>query len=245
MSRQFLISEEQKGILNEIRDASYQTLSGHDKRGVPYLKHIFDLHFKIFGETCSTCPNKIGGYIQKLKNFNPDIKMEKIKSNFELNEGVIIPVTGTSDVYSKHNLKDEDAIKILAKNPNRRSLFRVVPDDLDDLIEDYLESIEVNQDDQNDQYPNNENQDDDNDLNNDENEDQDDQNDQEKESFNNELVTIGESKVTVEEALSLLELINVTTRATTPFGIEKKISELSDENKLELQNLVADLVTKK
>lgn len=252
MSHQSFLNEEQKEILNEIRDASYQTLSGSDKNGIPFLKHIFELHFKIFGETCSTCPNKIGGYIQKLKNFNPELKMEIVKSNFELNDGVIIPVPGTSDVYSKHNLTDEAALKILSKNPNRRSLFRVVPDDLDELIEDYLESLEVNQDDQDNQDPDEDHQDDDQDPDNDQNgdsdddnqDDQDDQDDQDKSDLTGDLVTIGESKITVEEALKLLELINVTTRATTPAGIEKKISELSEENKVELQKLVSDLVTK-
>ncbi len=78
MLRQSLLSEEQKETLKEIRDANYQTLSGHDKNGIPFLKHVFELHFKIFGETCSSCPSKIGGYISKLKNFNPD-KMELVK----------------------------------------------------------------------------------------------------------------------------------------------------------------------
>ncbi|TDO68825.1 hypothetical protein EV143_1189 [Flavobacterium chryseum] len=242
MSNQSFLNEDQKEILKEIRDASYVTLNGKDKNGIPFLKHIFDLHYKIFGETCSNCPNKIGGYIQKLKKFNPELKMEIVKSNFELNDGVIIPITGTSDVYSKHNLTDEAALKILAKNPNRRSLFRVVPDDLDELIDDYLEALEVNQEDQNtdddqDDDDDDDNQDDDDSENDDDQEDQNTDDDQ-------ELVLIGESKFTIEEALSLLELINVTTKASTVTGIKKTISKLSEENKLELQNLAADLITK-
>lgn len=240
MLRQFLFSDEQKEILKEIRGASYQTLSGHDKNGIPYLKHIFDLHLKIFGETCSTCPNKIGGYIQKLKTFNPDIKMEIVKSNFKFNDGVIVPVTGTSDVYSNHNLTDEIALQILSKNPNRRSLFKVVPENLEDLIEDFLEAAnQEGQDTDSDQ--------DDDDDQNDDNQDtdsSDDNQNSDSQITNSDLVTIGESKVTVEEALSLLELINVTTRATTPVGIEKKISELSEEDNLELKKLAGDLVTK-
>lgn len=218
MYRQLFLNDEQKEILKEIRDASYQTLSGSDKNGIPFLKHIFDLHYKIFGETCSNCPNKIGGYIQKLKNFNPDIKMEIVKSNFELNDSVIIPVPGTSDVYSKHNLTDEAALKILSKNPNRKSLFRVLPENVDELIKEYVESLEVNQDDQN---------------------------NHDKGDSTSDLVTIGKDKITIEEALSLLELINIKSKATTVVGIGKKIAELSPEQLKEFSGLVSDLILKR
>ncbi|MHC0442312.1 hypothetical protein [Flavobacterium sp. 3-210] len=215
MFRQLSLNEEQKEILKEIRDASYQTLSGRDRNGIPYLKHIFDLHFKIFGETCSTCPNKIGGYIQKLKNFNPEIKMELVKSIFELNDGVIIPVPGTSDVYSKHNLTDEAALKILSKNPNRKTLFRVLPKNIDELLESYVVGLEV------------EGSGDD------------------SKSVDDSLVSIGNNGLTVEETISLLELINVKTKATTVTGISKKVAELTPEQLKELSVLASDLIAKK
>ena len=206
MLRQSSLSEEQKEILKQIRDASYETLRGKDKNGIPFLKHIFDLHYKIFGETCSNCPSKIGGYIQKLKNFNTNIKMENAKSIFQLQEGVIIPISGTSDVYSKHNLTDENAIKLLSENPNRKSLFRVLPENVDELIEAYISEIEVDEE--------------------------------------NDLVTVGTEKLTTEEAVSLLELINVKTKATTVVGVEKKIAELTEDQATEFQVLVADFIDK-
>lgn len=202
-----LLNPKEEEILQEIRDASYESLRGKDKSGIPFLRHIFELHYKIFGETCSNCPGKITGYIQKLKNFNTKIKMEIIKSEFQLNEGVIIPVAGTSDAYSNHNLTDELAIQLLAQNPNRKSLFSKLPENVDQLIEEYVASIEV--------------------------------------AGEDDLVAVGESKLTIEEAISLLELINVKTKATTVVGVEKKIAELAADQATEFQTLVADFIAKK
>jgi hypothetical protein len=216
MQNQSSLSEEQKEILNQIRDASYETLRGKDKNGIPFLKHIFDLHYKIFGETCSNCPSKIGGYIQKLKNFNPKIKMKITKSEFQFQEGVIIPVSGTSDVYSQHNLTDENAIKLLSENPNRKSLFRTLPENVDELIEAYISNLEVAGTDTK------------------EGKDQDDT-----------LVSIGDVKVTVEDALSLLELINVKSKATTVVGVGKKIAELTPDQLKELTLIASDFVSMK
>lgn len=202
------LSLNDKEILEKIRDATYETLTkGKDENGIPFLKHIFQLHYKIFGETCSNCPGKITGYIQKLKNFNPTKKMETTSKIFQLKEGVIIPVAGTSDAYSNANLTDEIAIKLLAENPNRKALFEKIPDNLDHLI---AASIEVNL--------------------GDEDEDKD------------EVLTFEEKTLTIEEALSLLEKINVTSKATTVTGVLKKIDSLTPEQKTDFENLVKDFV---
>ena len=132
--------------------------------------------------------------------------MENAKSIFQLQEGVIIPVAGTSDVFSSHNLTDENAIKLLSENPNRKSLFRVLPENVDELIEAYISEIEVDEE--------------------------------------NDLVTVGTEKLTTEEAVSLLELINVKTKATTVVGVEKKIAELTEDQATEFQVLVADFIAK-
>ncbi|WP_310381842.1 hypothetical protein [Flavobacterium sp.] len=199
MSRQLSLNE--KEILEQIRDATYETLTrGKDEKGIPFLKHIFELHYKIFGETCSNCPDKISGYIQKLKNFNPIKKMETTKT-FQLKEGVIIPVAGTSDAYSNANLTDEIALKLLSDNPNRKILFEKLPENLDDLID---EGVEVNLD--------------------------------------PEVLTFGEKTLTIEEALSLLEKINVISKATTVTGVLKKIDSLTAEQKIDFQTLVNDFV---
>lgn len=200
MSLQLSLNE--KEILEQIRDATYETLTrGKDKNGIPFLKHIFQLHYKIFGETCSNCPGKITGYIQKLKNFNPIKKMETTSKKFQLKEGVIIPVAGTSDAYSNANLTDEIAIKLLADNPNRKILFEKLPENLDELI---AESLEVDLD--------------------------------------PEVLTFGEKTLTIEEALSLLEKINVTSKATTVTGVLKKIDSLTVEQKTDFETLVKDFV---
>lgn len=210
MLNQSFLSEKEEEILKEIRDASYETLRVKDKNGIPFLKHIFELHYKIFGETCSSCPGKIAGYIQKLKNFNTNIKMEIIKSEFQLQEGVIIPVAGTSDVYSQHNLTDEKAIKLLAENPNRKSLFRTLPENIDELIEAYISELEVAG-----------TEDGDGSL---------------------DLVIIGENKITIAEAISLLEIINIKTKANTVVGVGKKIKELTPELLKELTLITSDFV---
>jgi len=200
MSRQLSLNE--KETLEQIRDATYETLTrGKDKDGIPFLKHIFQLHYKIFGETCSNCPGKITGYIQKLKKFNPIKKMETISKTFQLKEGVIIPVAGTSDAYSNANLTDEIAVKLLADNPNRKILFEKLPDNLDELI---AASIEVDLD--------------------------------------PETLTFQEKTLTIEEALSLLEKINVTSKATTVTGVLKKIDSLTAEQKTDFETLVKDFV---
>lgn len=200
MSRQLSLNE--KEILEQIRDATYETLTrGKDENGIPFLRHIFELHYKIFGETCSNCPGKISGYIQKLKNFNPIKKMETTSKIFQLKEGVIIPVAGTSDAYSNANLTDEIAVKLLADNLNRKILFEKLPENLDELI---AEGIEVDLD--------------------------------------PEVLTFGEKTLTIEEALSLLEKINVTSKAITVTGVLKKINSLTAEQKTDFENLVNDFV---
>jgi hypothetical protein len=200
-----MLSFNEEEILQQIRDASYETLTrGKDKNGIPFLRHIFELHYKIFGETCSSCPGKITGYIQKLKNFNTRIKMENTKSEFQLNVGVIIPVAGTSDAYSNHNLTDELAVQLLAQNPNRKVLFSKIPENVDQLIEEYIASIEVEGED--------------------------------------EVLTIGDKRFTIEETISLLEKINVKSNATTVAGVLKKIAKLTEEQKIELDQLANDFL---
>lgn len=129
----------QEEILNIIRDSDIKTLTtGKDKNGIPFLKHIFELHKEIFGETCSTCPYLIPGYISKLKNYNSkEMKEKKEQSKFELKKGVLLIFAGTSRSYSEANLTDEVALEYLAKNPNRKEKFAKLPKDIDKLIENY------------------------------------------------------------------------------------------------------------
>lgn len=133
-----------EALIKKIQSLSNEEiLRGRDENNIPYLKHVFDLHLKIFGQTCSNCPNKINGYIQKIKKFKIKEIMEISKSEFKLKEGVIIPVPGTSEVYSKSNLTDDKALELLSQNINRKALFDVVPEDLEDRIKNYFAEIEV------------------------------------------------------------------------------------------------------
>lgn len=140
-----LLSNEEKSIINQIRDTDNRTLLKEKANdGVPFLNHIFRLHKKLFGETCSSCPSKVGGYIQRIKNLNLE-KMSKAKNKgekFVLGAGTLIVFGGTSRSYSEHNITDEVALEYLAKNPNRISLFTKVPENLNMLIDAYNEEKE-------------------------------------------------------------------------------------------------------
>ena len=133
-------------LLKEIQGKSHQELlQNKDADGIPYLKHVFTLYQKIFNDLCSNCPSKILGYIQKLKNYNAEKaqKKEIMSKEFRLKEGVILPIAGTSVVYTQHNITGEIAVKLLAENPNRISLFDTVPNDLQKQIKAYVANIIV------------------------------------------------------------------------------------------------------
>ena len=101
-----------------------------------HLKEVFTLYHKMYGEVCTGCPNKIAGYIKRIKNFKQSKIMSNEKSNFKLKKGAILPKPGTSEVYSNENLTDEVAIRFIKKNPNRKQLFAVLPKNLDELLEE-------------------------------------------------------------------------------------------------------------
>lgn len=123
------LSPKDKEKLNKIWDNDYQTIMSGKDNGIPFLSYVFDLHYKLFGEVCSSCPNKISGYIKSIKNLKNKPIMENTNQKFVLKEGVMIPVAGTSEAYSSKNLTDEKAIELLASNENRISLFFKYPED--------------------------------------------------------------------------------------------------------------------
>lgn len=101
-----------------------------------HLKMVFDTYYKIFGEVCTGCPTKIAGYIFKLKKHDKNLIMSKDTRVFRLKKGAIIPIAGTSKAYSDVNITDEIAIEILKANPNRRSIFLKVPENLEELLKE-------------------------------------------------------------------------------------------------------------
>jgi hypothetical protein len=212
MSTFQLLSQEEQEKLRKIWDTDYQTIVIGKDNGVPFLKYVFELHFKLFGETCSNCPNKISGYIQKIKKLNTETIVEtKKKNTFVLQTGTIIPVPGTSESYSNANITDEKAVALLAANKNRKALFATLPKDWEEQVKIFIAN-----------KPN-----------------------AEAPAQKVIGVKIGENVVTVEESLSLLEKLNVSTKATTISGIEGVIKKLSEELAKELVVLADALASSK
>jgi hypothetical protein len=210
MLLQHLNSEENEK-LKKLWDADYQTIVSGKDNGVPYLKYLFELHFKLFGETCSHCTSKYAGYIKNIKNLNPKKIMSKkviTLGAFRLNEMTTIPVRGTSIAYSNANLTDEIAIELLAANPNRKILFAKLPEDVDAQIEAYKKSL---------LEPAKET---------------------ETKAIG---VVVGDKVLTVEQATSLLTKINKTTKATTIEGLTKFYKNLSDDERAELYGLAKEI----
>ncbi|WP_445454108.1 hypothetical protein [Flavobacterium sp. 25HG05S-40] len=205
------LNETEKEQLKKLRDTDYQTIVSGKDNGVPFLTYVFKLHFKLFGETCSSCPNKISGYIKKLKSFNTEKPMET-KSIFKLKEGATLPVPGTSKVYSNANLTDEVAIEMLAKNQNRKALFASLPKDVDARIAKYREENQTETD------------------------------GGKVVNFKvDNLVDIGDKKLTIEQATALLAKVGVETKATTVKGIQTAIGKLDAVKMEELQTLALEV----
>jgi len=184
-------------ILKFIRDADILTLmKGKDESSIPYLSHVFRLHLKLFGQTCEGCPNKIPGYIHRIKNYKNlkimSTKPEQNKGKFQLEGGVIIPIRGTSEVISEYNVTDEKALELLIENPNRKSLFKVLPENVDELIEKGLPEVS--------------------DL-----------------DGKSDVVKIGDYDFSVEKAIELFAKAEISTKATTVDGLNKKVKGLKPE----------------
>lgn len=118
-----------------LRSADVQTiLNGKDESGTFYLEILFKIYQEYFGETCSTCPLKILGYIQKVKSLNPNV-MSNSERKYLLKAGAVIQVFGSSESYSNGNLTDEKAAELLKENPNRAVLFAKLPENFDEVKE--------------------------------------------------------------------------------------------------------------
>jgi hypothetical protein len=134
-----MLSKEDNELLELVKSiSSNDLLTTRDVKGIPHLKSVFYLYQKLFGETCSTCPNKIAGYITKLKKYNFKNNIVMTKSRYVLQDRAVLVVPGTSEAYSNHNLTDNLAIKFLAQNINRKSLFSKLPKEVDQEIEDFI-----------------------------------------------------------------------------------------------------------
>ncbi|WP_448930480.1 hypothetical protein [Flavobacterium sp.] len=136
----------------------------------------------------------------------------KKSENFQFHGNTTFPLAGTSTVYSNENLTDEIAIEILSKNPNRKVLFSKMPKNVDELIYNFKSATS------------------------------DDTGAGAKVvKLDADSVKIGEGSYTVEQAIALLEKVNVSTKATTVKGVENVITKLDEKVKAELVRLAADV----
>ncbi|WP_228853244.1 hypothetical protein [Aegicerativicinus sediminis] len=99
-----------------------------------HLKLVFDTYYNLFGEVCTSCTSKIGGYINRIKNYNQTAMAKTKKSEFVLKAGSQIVVRGRAESYSNANLTDEIALKYIKANPNRKVLFAKLPKNIDELL---------------------------------------------------------------------------------------------------------------
>lgn len=123
-----------KADLAWIKEADVSTiLKGKDEDGQPHLHKVINLYRKIFGEACSSCPNKILGYIRTLKSLNPD----KMETTYKLKGTVSILDKLTGQHISNHNINDDVAVRLLSQNKNRSRLFSKLPKDWEEQADKY------------------------------------------------------------------------------------------------------------
>lgn len=115
-------------------------LFGSDANGNRYLGQLLKHYADIFGQSCFSCPKKFPVYLQKLRNHQMK-NSDKLKSFFKLRADVILPIFGTSEVYSNENLTDEAALKVLSRNKNAAHLFTELPKKWEELVDAYKKGM--------------------------------------------------------------------------------------------------------
>lgn len=111
-------------------------LQGSDSSGNRYLGQMLKYYSELFDYSCFSCPSKFPAYLNQLRNHLAMKNPEK-KGDFQLTQGVTIPIFGTSEVYSDRNITDEAALKILSRNRNAIKLFKKHPKDWEEQVEAY------------------------------------------------------------------------------------------------------------
>ena len=130
IDRLIILKSKQFGNAKELQSALKNDYS---------LRHEVDVLAKHFlGRSASGCSNCYFDAYMELIN----IKKMETKSKFQLMRGALLydPVNkDVSRILTFHSCTDELALYHLKHNPNCRKYFSVLPDDVDDLIEDYEE----------------------------------------------------------------------------------------------------------
>lgn len=113
---------------------------------VDLKKEIESLALYFFKRTVSGCRNCYMDAYLELINLNTDKIMTQEESKFKLRHGVLLRDTVNHDISlnaTVHNLTDELALYHLSTNPDSREYFEELPDNVDELVEKYIEEKET------------------------------------------------------------------------------------------------------
>ena len=112
------------------KEAITATIPGRIQSDPELLAELSFIYFQYFGESiCSTCPNKIAGYIQKLKikNIKPMAKSKTSKaSKWSMKKGFSISYKGA--VKTNATISDAWVEKYLKECPHQAKFFIKNPD---------------------------------------------------------------------------------------------------------------------
>lgn len=98
---------------------------------------IQDLHLAVFNKSVSGCGNCLADAFVLLYKF-PEEKMNQIENcKFKLRSGALLmDASNKLPMATAANLTDELAIAYLRDNINRKCMFAILPDNLDELLAD-------------------------------------------------------------------------------------------------------------
>lgn len=112
---------------------AYDTLLALSRANKPYSSAeesiISNLYTEVLGKKVRDCNCRDkwrDAVIEALLYLKKHNAMRE-KCNYKLRAGVILHISGSSEVYTNANLTDKVALKFLQENPNAASRFAVIP----------------------------------------------------------------------------------------------------------------------
>lgn len=112
---------------------AYNTLLALSRADKPYSSAeesiISNLYTEVLGKKVRdcNCRDKWRDAVIEALLFLKKHNAMREKCNYQLRAGVILHISGSSEVYTNANLTDEVAQKFLQENPNAASRFAVIP----------------------------------------------------------------------------------------------------------------------
>lgn len=205
------LSAEQTEKLQKLWDADYQTIVSGKDNGVPYLKYLFEIHLALFGETCSHCTTKFPGYIKKIKNLNPKNIMSK---QIKTSENFRLQERTTIPVRGTSIVYSNANLteEVAIKLLAENPNRKVLFAKLPTNVDELIEAYQKSL-----------------------------AASEENNETPSNLIVIGDKNLTVEQAVALLEKLNLKTKATTVAGVGKFITNLNDDQKAEVIKLAAEV----